>query len=940
MSCINVTGRLFFAALCWCSFLAQGLAQSQQAEAVVIDCEKAEFAYLDGNSEEALIYLKRCRQQLPDYLPALTLLAKIQTEYGRYNLAVDTFQQALEQGADAELFAREWSRSLIAARQFESLISFTGFKAFTPTMRADWLKQRAVACRETNNDNCARESYAALQLLGEELEAALGFAELAIENKAWQEAEKQLEVAASMARNDIRVLLASGRLALYQQHYDEAFAFVDKASVLAPQDPLVLRTLVDVYLAANQRAEAANTLDLILSLTPEDPFAMLVRNSLNPTDKYAEILANYKARIEQLDKTTKANNQTLYYLEGLVAYQSGSYEQALKAFTFLVKERAFYPQTLTLLARTHVALKQPGQAIVLLDPAQDTLLAEAPKSMALLIELFIEDGKVFKALPAWRSFANRYPQRLETGLLEVKILFARGMQDRAIQRLEQLQQSFPESEEVARVSAVALSFAGDYAKALRVVEQQLQHSAQTPVWLNFKGTLHLMSGDAGNARMAFEKALSREPNMVPAQANLAWLDFYQGNKSSALQSVEELVAQYPAQLPLQQMYAGMLLSSGQTELAQQRYESLYKQDGTERSVIESLIAIYQQEGNTAGAIKMLTRLIALEHDTARNLLRRAQLYVSQQESNRADLDIYKALPLSNGDATLLLGIANISIQSGNQRLAVKSLQQARLINPDDPLPPVKLAELYLNQNQTEEAGKVLQAASDMNNIPELWLLKGRLAEQQGQAVKASEYYHHALRLNPEFELAYAKLYGLTRYDIGKEAFEEALKKRVAAAPDNVFSRSLLGQYYYYEQRFREAEPHYEQLYLTASEDSKKAGYARRLAQLYFHFDPQKAIEYVAVAEAINPADPYILPLKGWGLVQRNRMESGLKLLREAYTRNGQDDDTQYFLAHTLNALGMREEARKFLTPLVDTQAPSSYPLEIQQLHQLLMTEPD
>lgn len=940
MCCINVTGRLFIAALCWCSFFAQGLAQSQQAEAVVIDCEKAEFAYLDGNSEEALIYLKRCRQQLPDYLPALTLLGKIQTEYSRYNLAVDTFQQALEQGADAELFAREWSQSLIAARQFESLISFTGFKAFTLAMRAEWLKQRAVACRETNNDNCARESYAALKLLGEELAAALGFAELAIKNKAWQDGEKQLRLAASLARNDIRVLLASGRLMLYQQRFDEALAFVDKASVLAPQDPLVLRTLVDVYLAANQRAEAANTLDLILSLTPEDPFAMLVRNSLNPNDKYAEILATYRARIEQLDQTTKANDQTLYYLEGLIAYQSGSYEQALKAFTFLVKERAFYPQTLTLLARSHVALKQPGQAIGLLEPEQDTLLAEAPESMALLIELFIEDGKNFKALPAWRSFANRYPQRLETGLLEVKILFARGMQAPAMQRLEQLLQSFPESEEVARVSAVALSFAGDYPKALSVVEQQLQHSAQAPVWFNFKGTLHLMSGDVGNARVAFENALSHDPNMVPARANLAWLDFYQGNKSTALQKVEELATQYPGQQPLQQMYAGMLLSSGQTELAKERYESLYKQDSTERSVIESLIAIYQREGDTAGSIKMLSRLIDLEHDTARNLLRRAQLYVSQQESNRADLDLYKALPLSNGNETLLLGIANISIQSGNQRLAIKSLQQARQINPDDPLPPIKLAEIYLNHNQTEEADKVLQAASDFNHIPELWLLKGRHAEQQGQAVKAGDYYHHALRLNPEFELAYAKLYGLTRFNIGKDTFEEALKKRVVEAPDSVFSRSLLGQYYYYEQRFKEAVPHYEKLYLSAVEDTKKAGYARRLAQIYFHFEPQKAIEYVDAAEAINPSDPYILALKGWGLVQRNRMESGLKLLREAYTRNGQDGDTQYFLAYTLNALGMREEARKFLTPLADTQAPSTYPQEIQQLHQLLMTEPD
>ena len=936
VSRINVTGRFLVIIICWLGF--SGLAQSQQAETDVIDCEKAEFAYLDGNAEEALIYLKRCRQQLPDYLPALTLLGKIQTEYGRYALAADTFQQALEQGADAELFAREWARSLIGTRQFNTLARFTGFQGFTPVMRADWLKQRALACRELNEESCARESYSALKMLGEELDAALGFAGLAIEHKAWQEAREQLDLATAIDRNDVRVLLTSGRLALYQQQYDEALELVDKASVLAPRDPLVLRTLVDIYLAANQRQEAANTLDLILSLSPEDPFAMLVHNSLEPNDKYSAILATYKARIEQLNKTAKTNDHTLYYLEGLIAYQSGSYEQALKAFTFLVKEKAFFPQTLTLLAKTHVALKQPGQAISLLEPQQETLLAEAPDSMALLIELFIEDGKVFKALPSWRSFAERYPQRLETGLLEVKILFGRGMHERAMQRLEQLRQTFPESESVARVSAVALSFAGDYPQALNIVERQLQTSAQAQLWYNFKGTLHLMLNDAANARVSFENALRLDNKMVPAQANLAWLDFYQGQQDTALARVEQLAAQYPAQLPLQQMYAGMLLSSGQAELAKKRYEMIYQQDSAERTVIESLIAIYQQEGNTAGSISMLTRLIELEHDTVRNLLRRAQLYVSQDQLNRADLDLYKALPLSNGNATLLLGIANISIQSGNHRLAVKSLQQAGQINPADPLPPIKLAELYLNQNQTQEAGQVLKAAAGFTEVAELWLLKGRLAEQQGEGLKASEHYHHALRLNPAFELAYGKLYGLTRFGIGRAEFEKALKKRVAEAPEVVFSRSLLGQYYYYEQRFKEAVPHYERLYLTAADETTKAGYARRLGQLYFHFAPQQAIEYVAKAEAINPDDPFILALKGWGEVQMNRKESGLKLLREAYTRNGQDADTQYFLVYTLKSLGLHEEARKFLTPLL-TNRSSSYSQEIQQLQQQLMREP-
>lgn len=930
-----MSGRFFISLLGMLFVAWQATAQQSNDNAVVIDCEKAEFAYLEKNTDEALIFLKRCRQQLPDYLPALTLLGKIQSEYGRHELAVDTFQQALEQGADAELFANEWARSLIAARKFTVLATFTGYSSFTPAMRINWLTHRALACLEIDDENCARESYSALQVLGEEVTAALGFAELAMRNKDWDSADKQLAVAASLARNDIRVLLASGRLALNLKQYDRALSLVDKASVLAPQDPLVLRIMADIYLAAEQEDAAADTLDLILSLTPDDPFALLVSNSIEPNERYAEILSSYRVRLEQINKAAQTDNQALYYLEGFIAYQDGSYEQALKAFLHLVKERAYYPQTLSLLAKTYIGLQLPQQAISVLEPEQDLLLSDAPDTMALLIELFIEDGKTFKALPSWRSFAQRYPERLDTGLLEVKILFGRGMQERAMERLSALEQQFPDSEVVARVYAVALSYAGRYQDALAIVESQFSTTAHSGPWFNFKGTLHMMLNKPESAREAFEQALLDNTALLPAKVNLAWLDFRQGRTVDALSDIKQLATQYPGLLSLQQMYAGMLLSAGQVEEAQALYETLYKKDSSARNVIETLITLYQAEGNTRESIAMLGRLIELEFDTAKNLVRRAQLYVTQQELKRADLDLYKALPLSDGNPALLIGIANVSMQTCNERLAIKTLQQAVRLAPDDPLPFIKLVEVHLNQSQAAEAAKLLDGQSAFSRLPELWLLKGRLSEQLGEATTASEHYHRAIKLDPTFDLAYAKLYALTRVNIGKQSFEQVLQARIKAEPTVVFSRSLLGQYFYYEQRFEEAAPEYEYLYSHTAEDSKKAGYARRLAQIYFHFDTPKAIEFVQIAAQLNANDPFIPSLKGWALVQTGDHQGGVKLLREAFTLNGQNADTQYFLAYTLAELGMREEARKVLTPLIENRSATTYTQAVQALHQRL-----
>lgn len=932
--------RYFLILLCLLSLAWQVPAQDNNDLATTAnDCNKASSAYLDGAVDEALILIKRCRQQRPDDLTALILLGKIQHAYGRHALAVDIFQQVFKQGADAQLFARQWARSLIAARQYTTLARFSAFDEFAPAIRIDWLKHRAIACGELNDDSCVTQTYSALESLGETLTAALGFAEQAIDNKNGREAGKQLELAGLIAPNDVRVLLAYARLALSQQQYDLALDYIEKASVISPQDPLVLRTLADIYLAAERQQEAADTLDVILNLTPEDPFAILVRASLDHGDKYTAILAAYKMRIEEIHKASNSDNMTLYYLQGMIAYQSQHYEQALSAFSRLVKSRAFYPQTLALLAKTHVVLNQSDQAITLLEPEQNMLLSEAPDAMALLIELLIEQGKTFKALPIWQSFADRYPERLDTGLLEVKILFGRGKKSEAMEKLSQLRLTFPDSEIVTRVYAVALSYAGDYQQAMTMVNGQLAHASQPSVWYNFKGALHLMLKEQPKAETAFKQALSLDSTLLPAQINLAWMAFQRGGKAQALLQVEHLVTQHPAHFALQQMYAGMLLSDGQVELAKTRYEALYQIDNSQRSVIESLITIYQREENRGKSISLLGRLIELKYDTARNLLRRAQLYIAQNEINRADLDLYKALPLSGDNPRLLMAIANASIQTGNQRQAVNSLQQARQLNPADPLPYIKLSELYLNANQTENAMQAITEAEAFSSLAELWVLKGRLAEQQGQPLLANEHYHHALKINPAFELAFARLYGLTRFNIGKAEFEMVLTAHVKTMPELVFSRSLLGQYYYYERNFQQSALHYEYLFLQAQDDIKKAGYARRLAQLYFHFDPPKAINYVSIAESMNPEDPFILPLKGWAQVQSNNKEAGLTLLREAYKRNDRDVDTQYFLAHTLASMGMTDEARTVLAALTANQGATFYTQEIEFLSTQLSSQP-
>ncbi|NVK54252.1 MAG: tetratricopeptide repeat protein [Alteromonadaceae bacterium] len=901
----------------------------------VIECEKAELAYLDKKVNEALIYLQRCRQALPDYLPALTLLGKIQSEYSRHELAVVTFSQALSEGADAALFAIPWSRSLLASRNYKTLTDFQGYHEFDTPVRIEWLKARAIACLKQNEQTCARSSYAELAAITTDITVPLGFAGLAIRDKDWQEATRQLDIAAAMDEDDVRVWLAYSRLALDRQKHDEALDYVNKAFKMEPENPRVLRMLVDVYLANDQREQATATLKMIIGQSPDDPFAMLVSNSLSYNEKYAAMLSELKVRIDQFSRESKADNKELYYLQGLIAYQEGRYEQALKNFLYLHTERAYLPQSLIMLARTYVALEKPAEAIKVLEGEQEMLLDGAPELMSMLIELFIEQGTVFKALPSWTKYAERYPDRLDVHLLEIKILFKRGLPG-AMDKLDALYQRYPDSEEVARVYAVMLTRTGESEKALEIVDYMLDKAQNEAAWYNFKGALHLMLKQQDEAYSALSKALSLDESLLTARLNLAWLQYEQGEIEEALTEVVSLIAQYPSKLSIKQLYAGMLLSAGRFVEARTEYEALYGLDNSQRSVIESLITIYQRDNQQSRVIDLISRLIELDIDVGSNLIRRAQLYVADKQMARASVDLYKALSLADDDKDIILSIANVSLQTGNEKLAVRSLKTAIDVAPDDTLAPIKLAELYLNIEQPNNAKELLEASqAQLSDIPEYWILLGRLAEQQGQVELAAKHYHHVLTLNPSFDLAFAKLYTLTQYNVGVDTFEKALKKRVASDPEGSFSRKLLGQYYYYRGQFKAAAEQYQYLMESTDEDQRKAALARRLAQAYFHFDSVKAQAAVATAVELNASDPQIMALDGWSMVQQGALEEGLKRLREAYTLYGDNPDTQYFIAYTLNELALYDEAREVLQQLLNTNVHYSYRDQAQALNTAL-----
>lgn len=919
-----------------CVFISTELRAQNAEAAAIIKCEKAENAYLSKEFETASLYLKQCRQTMPDYLPGLILHGKIHYRFERHSAALKSFAIAISKGANIELFAREWAYSLLAVKDFTTLKNFKAYADFPKPLLIDWLKVRAQACMALSFEGCARESVFQLDSLTVDIVVPLGFAGIAIRNQNWSNANDQLHKALEMDATDIRVWLGFSRVALQQNRFDDALDHVEQASELSPKDPMVLRAFADVYLGVKNLEEAQNTLRIILNQTPNDPYALLVSNSLNFSNKNAKKLKTLKDNITHYLSSTNTPDLAVMYLHGLIAFQQHNYEQALHSFLLLHKERQFLPQSLTLLARTYVALGVRDTATELLEDEQEALLLSSPDAIALLLELFIEQGAIFKAIPLLSEFTKRYPQRIDARLIEAKILFARGLYERGLQLLNSLLREYPTVDEVRLAYVVIMSRTGEPQKALNALQAYAPKANNKANWLNVEGALYLMLSEFDNARQSLMAALEHDNSLLAPRLNLASLEFRSGRVKQALSAIRALKETHPEDRYIATLYAGMLMSSGELDKAKIEYEEIYAKDSTDRDVLEALITLHQRDGANSKVIQLLGRMIDLSYDVATNTFRRGAMYIQMGEINRANNDLYNAMQHANGDAQLLISIANSGLQTNNKRLAMNALRRARTAAPQNVIASVKLIELLLNARHTKEANELLlQDSEKFKNSPEIWVLFGRMAEQLGNLNEAKDAYYKALALDSNFDLVFAKLYTLTTYGVGHTEFEALVTQATTDEPKTFFIRSLLAQYYYYNQRFAEASSHYQFLYDQSSHRAKKAGYARRLAQTYFHVEVDKANQYLAMATDLtsNSHDPHILSLRGWSLVRQQQLESGLTLLREAQAIDSDNIDNLYFIAYALVQLGLLEEARQVTTQLVASTIVFGYRKESQLLLQ-------
>ena len=95
-------------------------------------------------------------------------------------------------------------------------------------------------------------------------------------------------------------------------------------------------------------------------------------------------------------------------------------------------------------------------------------------------------------------------------------------------------------------------------------------------------------------------------------------------------------------------------------------------------------------------------------------------------------------------------------------------------------------------------------------------------------------------------------------------------------------------------------------------DARNAGALNNLATVLQRQGDQRALDFARQAHALAPEVAEINDTLGWVLVSQGEAQEGLRFLREAFARQGQNPEIRYHIAEALAALGRDGEARREL----------------------------
>ncbi|MGB3725021.1 MAG: XrtA/PEP-CTERM system TPR-repeat protein PrsT [Glaciecola sp.] len=875
--------------------------------------EEAYKTFEAGKIDEAYIHLKNSLNEQEDHLPSKILMAQVLGLSGFYLDSKDEFEESIQAGADRNLIVEPYVKVLFALNEQAKIIEFPE-NQLTSSKLGYLLSAKAIASAQLDNVDAAKEYHnKALEVSPTNIVVLNGAAAFYLNNEKLNSAKTLLDIAL------VQPNPAAESYKLYGKYYarlgqtNDQIKMLRKGLEIDPNHALILRDLVTAYTSQQAFTEAKQVLEDTLALTPNDPMAKLllswVASELNETELAKSTLDDLINNLSILDTNNLNGNVGSLLISAMANYAANNLVVAQSEFEQFL---TYVPDSFAasqFLVDVYERNRNYVSAANLLEKFNDEVEQSLPL-ISRLCSIYIKAKQNYKCDNLLARTHQQFKGQVLYVQTQAQLFEARGRLELALQSLD----SLPNNDIGITIQrAVVAIRSGELEKADEYVSTLLSSEPDNVDYLNLQGSILKKQNDIEGAIAVYQKILAVDEQHFSANFNLASTYYAQQRFENALRITKKLLEMSPNDVQVLVLHARIFMSQEEYELALGALTTADIFNKNSIEVTDAFIDYYMAIGEYKSALLKVTEL--QKNDLTNPRLFRLSARIKRALGNipGALQDLRALFGVVSDNVAQLYQLALIQSEYGDKTGALKSLQRALEINPNDFFVQRDIARIALSLKNYEKVESSLLTLNKVNpSNPDVILLNADLLLAKKQYQAAAARYQSAARQANLLAPALIGSYQLAIEGYETDGFVELFNGLAESPNINTFATHLLADYYYLQGDYAKAKNYYVSI-SNALPYGPLPMVLNNLANIYISEGKLDAAENFAkqAHELIN-TNSYVLDTLGWIYAKQGRYSEGLDLLRKAYSLNAQDGNLRFHIAYTLYKLGRISESKREL----------------------------
>ena len=559
---------------------------------------------------------------------------------------------------------------------------------------------------------------------------------------------RAIEVLESYLRaqpGDAQALTLLSSAYVSQGRHNKATALMQDA--LKAQDRPEMRTALGISLIrGGQTMDGVGELEAVFRKTPGQKQAGLTLISMylrsGQAAKAVSIAENLVKQFPQ--------NAEFFNLLGTARGQTGNGPAARAAFEQALKLDGNLLAAKLNLARIEIATRAYDAATARLN----AILKLDEKNAEAMHEMSIIATRLGRPADAqrWLEKANDLsgPKELRWGLALIDAFLRTGQANLALQTAKQLSAKAPEDVLVLLAYSRAQLAGKDIAGAKSTLAGVTRFANYNPAQQVEIALLQLAANNPEGAAYSLDKALSGQPDFLPAMALMTDVELRKNDPAKAEKRARDIVAMYPRRAIGHSLLGDVAQSRGQSAVAIDHYRRAHQTEASTDTLLRLFRALSVQDGGRP-AIQLAEQWIKGHPRDIAVRKAVADAYARSGNYTLARAGYEEVAKLAPEDSSVLNNLANVLLRTKDPS-AAKVAEQALAKNPANVNAIDTLGWILFKSGQTDRALTMLRDARLREPAnPEIRYHLAAALAQNGRKAEARDELEAALKAGNAFE---------------------------------------------------------------------------------------------------------------------------------------------------------------------------------------------